>query len=319
MVDTMPEFLETDNYLILDMDINGLKIDYDLWTEVIPLQPPVGRYRLGWGGNCRRARRIVFELLTQYESGSLFITDLLWPLSNALYGQLRKQKTRCYLLCNFPDGVVNLLVRYPNLRRKVRNIIKACIGMIGCLPYYTIRGDIAGIEDSDKVYSLLPSALPKTIETEIVSVPGLEPLASNLVPQSALFLGQPYDYVMPEDEYRDLSARAADYTVGLGYRNLFYKPHHFAKGDIEKNIFVERGFEIVDDRRPIEEIFLARQMSCVLSYTSSALINLKILMGDSVRCISVFNALASSYTVEGRQAFDETLRLFRQCNVEMVD
>ncbi|MCK4632167.1 MAG: hypothetical protein KAT79_02790 [candidate division Zixibacteria bacterium] len=319
MVRSMPEFCESDNYLVLDMDTAGLKIENELWKKVIPLKPPVGRYRLGWGGDCRRACRIVTDILKEYESGSLFITDVLWPLGNALYGLMRKQTDRCYLLCNFPDGFGNLFLKYPSLKRKIRNLIKVCVGMAGGLPYYILRGDIAGIEDSDKVYSLLPSAMPDTIEAEIVGIPKLQISESNVVPQSALFLGQPYDYVMSDEDYHDLATRAADYAAGLGYENLFYKSHHFAKSDIEKDIFANRGFEILDDRRPIEEVFLARQMSCVLSYNSSALVNLKILMGDQIRCISTFNALATSYTVEGKEAYDETLRVFQLCDIEMVD
>jgi hypothetical protein len=319
MVKAMPEFLKSDNYLVLDMDIDGLTIESDLWKEVIFLKPPVGRYRLGFGGNCRRARRRIFDILSQYKSGCLFISDILWPLNNALYGMIKKQKVQKYKLCNFPDGFGNLFIKYPNFRRKVRNIIKACLGMAGAFPYYCIRGDIAGIEDSDKVYSLMPSAMPESIKTEIIGIPKLEPEKVNLIPESVVFLGQPYDYVMPEAAYIDLCTRAADYAVGLNYKSLYYKPHHFTKSDIERNIFVGRGFEVLDDRRPIEEIFLQRQFSCVLSYTSSALVNLKILMGEKVRCISTFNALATSYTVEGKKAFDETIRLFKLCNIEMVD
>ena len=317
MVRSMPEFSATDNFLVLDMKRDGLKIESDLFKEIIELTPPVGRYRLGSGRDCRAACRRIFDILNQYDSGSLFISDLLWPLCNALYGLAKKRGNGKYRLCNFPDGAANLTVKYPQGRRKMRNIIKAGVGMLGGFPYYTIRGEIAGIEDSDRVYSLLPKALPR-IDNEIIAIPRMETTSSSAEPDSALFLGQPYDYVMSDSAFGDLCDRAARCVIDLGYKNLYYKSHHFAKTEIEKNIFIKHGFKVIEDRRPIEEIFLTHQMSCVLSYTSSALVNLKLLVGDDVRCVATFYKTAAGTTIEGMQAYDETMNLFKLCNVEMI-
>lgn len=316
MLKTIPTLAECDNYLVLDMDIEGLTIERDLFKDIVFLNPPIGRYKIGSGKNCRRSRKAVWEICRSYGRAGLFFTDIIWPINNALFGWIMKQKKRKVIYCNFPDGFGNLLLKYPTTKRRIRNLIKVGGSLFGALPYFDFSCDLAGLEKADQIYSMLPSAMPEGLSGEIIEIPKMIPTEENPVPDSMLFLGQPYDYLMTPENYADLAAKTRDYLLEQGCQKYFYKSHHFAKSDIEKNIFLEAGFELIDERRPIEELFLERQFSGVASYNSSGLVSLKILFGDRVRCISCFNDLAMSYTVEGKSDFDEVLRIFNLVGVE---
>ena len=319
MVSEMTEFRERDNYLVLDMPSDQITLKKEIWTDIVYLDPPVGRYFIGSGANCRRSIRYIEELKSPFENAALFVSDIEWPLNNAVYGLKQKHRDKNILICNFPDGAGSLMVRYPRFKRKIRSLIKFLIGMAGGLPYTFYSGDIMGLEACDRVYSLMPKLLPDDINSNMIEIPKFRIEEENFLPDSCLFLGQTYEYHFPPEEHREFCTKTADYIKSLGYRHNYYKPHFFAKTETEKNIFLERGFELIEDSRPVEEIFLSRQMSCIASYNSSALVHLKLMFGDKIRSISCFNNWSNKYTITGKTSFESARRLFEACGVEMFE
>lgn len=319
MVMGVPEFKSVPNILVLDMPSDNLDIDRSLWSEVLPLKPPVGRYFIGDGGACRRARNKIKSLIDNNGWSRLFVSDIEWPLNNALYGLRHRYEDSRVEICNFPDGLGSLLVRYPRFKRRLRSLAKKLIGLLGGLPYSFYRGDIMGLAACDAVYSLLPSALPAALNSRINEIPLFKPRSANIIPDSCLFLGQTYEYHFPPEEHLRLCQEAADFAQKLGYKTNFYKPHHFAKSETEKNIFLERDFELFEDPRPAEAVFMERQLSCVVSYNSSALVHLKMMFGEKVRCISCFNTWCNKYTITGETSLKSVIGLFDMCGVEIYD
>jgi hypothetical protein len=319
LLKTLAEFKLADNYLVLDMDPRAVDIVESNWKKVVVLEPPVGSSVIGSGKNCRQALREIDGIISPYPEACLFLSDIDWPLNNALYGYIKKARDRNIQMCNYPDGIGSLLVQMQDRRRKFRNIVKSLIGTLGGSPYYSYNSDIMGIAISDKVYSLMPEVIRNKTEREIVTIPGLKIEKSEMNGNGCIFLGQYFRNMHSVEEERELSLRAAEFTANLGYSDLFYKPHHLAANSVEQELFLERGFQLVSDTRPVEEIFLTRQMYCTVSYISSALVHLKMMFGKEVRCISLLNLTSLDRIFKGTGVIQNMRELFRLSGVEIND
>jgi hypothetical protein len=66
---------------------------------------------------------------------------------------------------------------------------------------------------------------------------------------------------------------------------LYYKPHHY-EDSAEVRWLHGRNCRVVQDPRPVEQIFRERPMRYVVSNFSSALLTLKHLYGERVECIA---------------------------------
>jgi hypothetical protein len=320
MVRSIPTFAKADNILVLDCHPGSGGIS-EFWKEIVKLDPPVGGSVVGRGKVCRKALRIISAIADDYARIELLLSDIDWPLNNALFGLARKERkpSREMSICNFPDGMGSLMLTYPDLYQQLRNIVKASLSFFGGSPYYLHGGDRMGLEVSDKVYSLMPSALPPDIRRETITIPMIEPTDSRLNPEGCLFVGQNYERFMSETTYRALCRRAAEFTHGLGYKDLLYKPHHFATSSVEVEIFQQHGFEVVRDSRPVEEMFMTDQVACVVSYNSSALVHLRMMFGERIRCISCCGRRALEATHVQVSAVRAMLDLFERCGVECYE
>ncbi len=319
MVEEMGQFRDSSNFLVLDMPAEKISPNRKNWRDILYLNPPVGRYFIGNGKNCRRAIKFIEQLVSPFKNTALFVSDIEWPLNNAIYGMAKRYPGENIIVSNFPDGLGSLVVRHPRLKRKLRSLAKFIIGLLGGLPYHFYKGDIMGLEACDRVYTLLPEVLPAGLNPNLIPIPPFNIAAEKTLPDTCIFLGQSYEYIFPAKEHVRFCTKAADYVKSLGYAKNFYKPHHFSKTDTEKQIFADRGFELFDDPRPIEEYFFTVQIACVASYNSSALVHLKLMFGDQVRCISCLSDWSSKHTIAGKTSIETIRNLFRVCGVEIYD
>jgi len=316
MVKTMDEFSKYDNFLILDSLKKRDNDAYGNWQEIIILDPSIGRSVLGSGSNCRKALKIIEDICSEYQDIYLFRANLEWPLNNALIGSKLHSSSSNIVLCNYPEGIGSLLFTYPKFKQKIKTKIKSIIGLLGGAPFYSYKGDIMGMEASDRIYSLMPNVIGEGIEKSVVQIPIFEPLVLNVQLDTCIFLGQNYDNYISLQSYVDICTQAASFTNRLGFNNLFYKPHHYDISSVEREIFMSYGFSLLDDERAIEEIFLTDQYACVVSYNSSALVHLKMMLSDNVRCISCFSNQIFQYVKADRKRCRE---LFELCGVELFD
>jgi len=317
MLTTLPEFRNSDNYLVLDMNPDSINVVRSNWKRVIALNPPVGSSVIGSGKSCRRALKEIDSIINEYPKVSLFVSDIDWPLNNAVYGFINKTHDRNIKICNYPDGIGSLLVQKPDTKRKLRNVVKSFIGLLGGSPYYIYGCDIMGIEISDIIYSLMPAVITGKTDKKIVNIPKLSLEKSDMNQNGCIFIGQYFKNIMSDEKYRNMCVKAAEYTLNLGYSDLFYKPHHFANSQIESEVFLGYGFNLVSDYRPIEEIFQTQQMKCTVSYISSALLHLKMMFGEDVRCISILGVTALKDLYVKAKMIDDMQDLFKICGVEI--
>ncbi|HJX14684.1 MAG TPA: polysialyltransferase family glycosyltransferase [Candidatus Deferrimicrobiaceae bacterium] len=319
MIGSMREFSSDDNYLVLDMDPGGASIARGGWKEVIPLEPPVGGSVWGARRSCMSAMGKIGRILQSRGRASLFLSDIQWPLNNALYAWVAGGKGPRPEICNFPDGIANLQLVYPNAKQKAKNVLKYLLGLAWGCPYYPYGGDIVGLERSDRIYSLLPEAISGALDKEIVRIPPVVPLVASRKTSACLFVGQNYDYFMPRKEFRKLCEESARFTMGLGYTDHVYKPHPFESTDESRRIFEQQGFVVLDDNRSVEEVFLHEQYRCVVSHNSSCLAHLKLMFGDAVRCISFMNGKTIRYTNVDEDAIAKMVGVFRICGIEQYE
>lgn len=320
MLRSMPELDSVDNILVFDCNDQGVDL-CGKWRTVLRLDPPVGGSVVGSGKNCRKAIRAIFETIDGCDKVNLYLSDIDWPLNNALFGMMKRKTAGnpVVTLCNFPDGLGSLIIAHPNWYQLLKNIVKSSLSVVGGAPYYLNRGDRMGLEVADKIYSLMPSALPESISRRILQIPIFKPRGIKINPAACLFVGQCYEQYMSDAAYSSLCRRAADFTTGLGYKKLLYKAHPHASSDIEINEFVARGFEVLGDKRSVEEMFMSEQTGCVVSYNSSALVHLRLMFGDKIRCISFCGRLAFEAGNSRPEAAEQVLRLFKQSGVDCCE
>lgn len=317
MVNTMHEFKDVVNILFVDMYLDEFP-ESNHWTAVVKIEP-VGGTILGSRHRCYSALKTFHTIFEKYNNINLFLSDIEWPLNNALYGNyvLRESNINYY---NFPDGIANLYMIYPDIKQKLKNYFKALLGLLGGFPYSYISGDKIGLLKAHRVYSLFPDLIINECKPEqIVEIPILKPEnRSQWNSNICVFLGQPIHLFIPYDEYRKLANDAADFVARLGYKQLYYKPHPRENNNIVLNCFLEKGFELFDNNKTIEELILTNSLECecLISYTSSALIHIKLFF-PYLRCIAFQPKLMLKYINTTKQSKDMLFVLLGMCGVEI--
>lgn len=319
MIKSLPELKEDENYLIYNMNVDESREKLAGWEKVITLDPVGGTVL----GDKKKYKIAVEKVLTFIEEKNLvrvFLSDLNWPLNNAIYSNLAKKKFNQVELCNFPDGIANLYVVDVNIKQKTKNFLKSILGLLGVtLPYYNYKSDHIGLGLFDKIYSLMPSIIEHSISKEIIEIPTISPSLIDFKPDTLIFLGQPYELHIPKRKYRDLCMKAASFTMGLGYKKLYYKPH--PREDLTKgwDIFRAFGFKLFNQKGSIEELFLTSQTECIISFNSSALVNLKLMFGDRIRCISYCGTKLYKYTGVGKNISIRLKQIYNKMGVEYYE
>jgi hypothetical protein len=270
----------------------------------------------GMGRAARRALAQIEAVVEAYDAVRVVVSDIQWPLNNALYARLvRRRGAEAAALDNFPDGIGNLQIVYPNRWQWVKDRAKQLLGKLGGVPYAAYAGDWMGLEASDRIYSLLPTALP-TLAARIAQIPLIGREHDREGTAAVLFVGQCYEQFVPAATYRAIVSSAAEFTAALGYPVRLYKPHPLERGGVASGIFEQHGFTIIDDPRPVEEIFLAQHFDCLVSYNSSALAHVKLFFGDAVRCIAVHSWDVIRHTNVEPGANEKMNTVFDLCGVE---
>lgn len=314
MLQVLPELGARDSYLVLDMDGTDLPVMSRLWRGILQLQPPVGGRVLRKGVGCRRALREIDGIVAGYDRVDLLVSDIQWPLNNALYGRYARRGRAT--LTGFPDGIGSLQIVYPSTWQRAKDMAKAALGRFGGVPFVVFRGDVMGLELCTRIYSFLPEAIP-ALAPRLVRIPRLPTVGHRVTHNALLFVGQNYESFVPRARYLDIAASAARFAKSLGYPRLLYKPHPLENKSAASGVFRDYGFEIVTDARTVEEMFIDQQVACVVSYNSSALVHLKLLFGSAVRCVAVHNWDVLRHTNVEPRAREKMEAVLTLCGVEL--
>ncbi|MGL5560176.1 MAG: polysialyltransferase family glycosyltransferase [Paraclostridium dentum] len=288
MVYSMEEFRNVDNILILDSNHKNLNIKKEIWTNIIISNPAVG---LKFYKNINEREMIVNNILKEIESNynevNIFLANISYTLNNLFFGIYKNRRKYNFeiTLNNYPEGIANLLLENIKLKQFMKDIIRNFYGLVKCTKYYVYRGDITGIKYSDKVYSLSPEFM-ETVDKQIIAIPKLK--NDNIIKfenKIGIILGQPYYSMENKLEFKKMIEEMVDFMKNLGYKEIYYKPHHYEDQKLLEEVknYVS---ELIIDHNPIEQYIKETQISGVIGFTSSALINLKAMYGENIECIS---------------------------------
>lgn len=293
---TVSAVIITDSYLVIDMPSHFCSIDRTIWSGIYEVSQPIGMKYIPNAKKISLAIRQINTELTLYTQIYLFLAQIHYPLSNAMFAFcLWKDRSR-YTLINYPEGIVNLVPKHLTIRDHLKNTIKMLWGAIYGHPYTPFHGDMSGVKYASKIYSFIPSAPFLSAYTHKVipiSCPRIE--INTKLPNSCIVLGTCNllpESVLPHAYYTHINMDLAIYTKSLGFTTLYYKPHHH-DNHANNDIFSKLGFNIIADNIPIEEYFAKNPVDCVISFNSSALIHLRLLYPNDVKCISYKGNLLS--------------------------
>jgi len=316
MVSNMTELRSSDNYIIIDMD-RKVKVNKNLWDEVFVFSPPIGKNYLVNFAERKKFLKEIQNRFVNYSRVNIFLANVFYPFNNAFFGLARKDKLNKYVLCNFPEGIANLIFVPIDKKTYLKNFIKYSLGVIIGFPYQLFSGDISGIKYADKIYSLIPSMLPEQLNKQknIIEIPKLTSRVLEQKEESCLILGQSNFDNIPN--YKSLIKKVVEYCNSLGITKIYYKPHHYENYSISYN-YKELGCVIIKTNEPIEEYFLSHPINYVVGFNSSALLNLKYLFGNFVSCISFKGNITANYNGFSHK-WELAKSLYKELGVEIVE
>ena len=319
MVNNMPEFRKGNNYLVVDPVWSDVRIDKAGWSEVIICDPPVGGSVVGAGVRLRSVVGRVMELLDPPCPASLFLANVQWPLNNVLRAALGRRTLAVRIeVCNYPEGIGSLRLVYPDWRQQFRDLMKSALVLMSGVRYQPLNEDLMGLDKSTRIYSLLPQLLPAELQSKTVTIPPFPMSQGEVDRYTCIFLGQ-NDRLLRPRLRSPLAVAAAAYCRSLPYDRFLFKSHHYGESDVQREAFIGTGFEMLTDTRAVEQVLMTNTAACVVSFNSSALVHLKMMYGDRIRCIACF---VDKFGQMARQKSGQTKAiraLFEKAGVEIFE
>jgi len=319
MIGSMAEFRSAHNRLVIDRVWGESETDSAGWDDIVELSPPVGGTVIGAGRRLKAAVSQVVVALQAADPARLFLTNIQWPLNNAVLAAVSAEnKRRSVRVCNYPEGIGSLRLVYPTAGQRLRDLMKRVVGVFNGATYRPIKSDLMGLERCDVIYSLLPHLLPVEVRHKAVAIPAFPSPTVTVERDTCIFLGQ-NDRLLATALRRSVASSAANYCLTLPYKRFRYKPHHYGQSDVQRQTFLERGFEEIADSRPVEQMLMSQPVACVASFNSSALVHLKMMYGERVRCIACFPNLFGRLARSREDRSEAVRSLFERSGVEIMD
>ncbi|MFB3917625.1 MAG: hypothetical protein ACE14M_12900 [Terriglobales bacterium] len=317
MLRQMPEFTGVFNRMVLASSrVEQSRVDRVLWDNIQRVSPAaIERFtpeRMRYATRCAQQALAGLE---RFGRVNVYVSNIDALLPNALVSMVHNDRARLQLH-SYPEGLGTLVPCCHTARKRLKTVAKHCWGRLLGIPYYNYRDDFAGLEQAERIYSFAPELLPHYGD-KVVRIPQVRHSEIKAQP-GWLVLGQPRWPRMPVSVYENLFDELRDYALGHPMNTMLYKTHHCENGNIAFR-FAAAGFQILEDTRPVEEIFLQRPVSHVLGVGSSALLHLKLFYGDNVQCVSFHTAAVLPYGSDTTKRHENVAAAFRRYGVAMVD
>lgn len=247
----------------------------------------------------------VIRASKEYDGINLFAAVLINPISNGIYSSLKNHKGFKYI--NFPDGIGSVTTTKRTLKDFIKLYTKILLSKIRLLKYcyFGALEDSQGTYCADVIYSFLPEFIKNKTKAKIEKIDLYGEMTQS---EDILFLGQPGVETIIEE---------ALYFLKNNYSltRIYYKPHHRENKEFFEKMYQKYNFNIVSTNKCIEEYFVTeRSFKIVIACTSSALINLKMMFRDKVRCISYKGTNA----IEPCRR-EELIELYKRFGVEIIN
>lgn len=238
----------------------------------------------------RRAKKIfhiIEELIQANQHVVVYMPHLYEYLSNYFYFNYKHPSIEFNIL---QDGILNFYAKKIETSQYLRQYAQALFSHILMFPFIPFRGYLTGINRPDikKQYLLgaidlsdfpdkgqlvlVDKQLQQDIDTEAVMFIGQETLIERMDKLRFLFYMQNVMQFI---------------TKQFSGMKLYYKPKDY-------HLFQELGMHnmlpkeiiVLDDTVCVEELFLTNPVRHIISFNSTALLNIKLLFGHHVECYS---------------------------------
>jgi hypothetical protein len=303
----------TKNILFFEGTLPNELIDINLWDEVKEIE---------FHGDVRSARRAVnraHDILSRTIAGSqaeIFISDIAWPLNNRVFFS---KAFKNYKFSIISDGIASYVSPNISLRQQIKNIVKLVVGLFGITSQFRpYTGDMMGMTHQriKSIYSFRSDLLVGLYKSNLYNVEfGYSNINSKN--DTCLFLDQPYQNFMSKEVWQEIRGRTIDFLLNCHFNKIYYKSHPMCDESYKAD-FVPIGAEIIDTRLPIELLFGEIEASTIVSYTSTALFNIKLLAGSDVRAIALFPDLFVKIDGSGGKAKRSLLDVLSGAGVEII-
>ncbi|MNX60221.1 hypothetical protein D3C86_911230 [compost metagenome] len=315
-----PDFSQAENILLLEMDPASAEIvTPELWASVMPLEP-LGYSVLGKERHAAAERNMarILDLMPPGETVRILISDIAWPMNNRVFfdRRLRRRVEFNFII----DGIGSYNGARFTPKLFLRNLGKFGLGLLGRAVRYTpYVGQVMGEEHPrvKRVYGFASEHLssPPEKRTEI----RYQPTALQEVSErTCLFLDQPYGETLSPEQWKAIQEQTRSFLLSLGCQTYYYKRHRLSTAEDEA-FYAQAGFQVVDSKRCVEELFHELGASIVVSYNSSALFNIKIFYGSETRCISYCSDTLARLTMADAAGIARIKTLFRTVGVDLVE
>lgn len=255
------------------------------------------------------------RLLRKGRDATVCVPHPFNPLSNFAFFAPGARDVRIY-----QDGILNYYdAANPFVRASV--LAKRRLLASGALlPYRPYVGHLSGIEEREistgyfthPEHVVLYERFSRIAQLEFGAslVPGDQPKSGEPV---TLFLDQPIERLVSREAVPTLRRLASDFADSMG-RPVLYKPHYTQRAPFE----TRRGWQVASPEEmalPAEEIPVIRPVDAVVSFCSSALVNIR-LSRPNMRCAAIGGALIP-IRIGGQQR--TMADLFANLGVQVVD
>ncbi|MEE9361871.1 MAG: polysialyltransferase family glycosyltransferase [Cellulophaga sp.] len=212
---------------------------------------------------------------------NFYYVDLAHVLSNAIFFDFKGIK-KSFIL---EDGLLNYYCLTLKGKMLAKPYVNSFLRVLG-LPTQKFEGDITGIDRKDVTGQYVYFPEQAFMASKSLQIP-YEKL-HYATDEIFLLLGQePIVSMISTEEYlKALEKIILRCTGGNKIKRFYYKPHHHGRQEIAKGLLLNMlGSKIVfiDDFAPIHEIIHSIQPSTVLSFGSTASLNLRLILPEEVK------------------------------------
>jgi hypothetical protein len=226
------------------------------------------------------------------QQSTLWVSDLFWPMNNAIYTHMRSAKQ--LLGINFIDeGMVLYWLAKMGKKRYIRELLKSIYLKIFLGNYYILnKNPFLVPENKSFIYAYHPELISSSNKFKIeINKNNLNKyrvlsginfdehiLSDDVNVKAALFLAGPYYRLSSKHTFDVLLASLSKRLTTLGYKKLYIKLHPTETIDDYKIYYENHGFELAffGEHHPIEVYGdLLGEFLCVVGFNSSALLNLR--------------------------------------------
>lgn len=312
MLRTMSEFADAENLAVVDE--GSLELDPSLWTRVERISPPLGSRFIG---NTERVSEVVSAVIAKLGSGdvTIFMSNPDYPLSNGLVRHSRQSAG--VRLASFPEGVLNALPAGMGLKKRAKNVVKWVYGRaVGC-PFTALRGDNAGLSGAHRIYTLIPDALGQ-FEKKLVRIPPPAFDTNFEAGEGGIICGQPLTDFMSMPAYLDYTRRLINMGASITAGQLYFKPHPREPEEASR-IAESEGALVLQDTRIVEEVVSEMAPALLLSFSSSALLHVKLFYEDRVRCVAAGGTDVMRRSNNSKAFCRRMESLYRHVGVEWIE